>query len=73
MEILCVYCEAGTKLLILTLIEGRLVADPSPRRPGFDPRSVRVGFVVDRVALGPVFLRVRRFDPVSIIPPTLHY
>jgi hypothetical protein len=25
------------------------------RRPGFDPRSGRVGFVVDKVALGKVF------------------
>jgi hypothetical protein len=28
-----------------------------------------VGFVVDKVALGQVFLRVLRFSPVSIIPP----
>jgi hypothetical protein len=34
-------------------------------------RSVRVGFVVDRVAQGQVFLRVL-FSPVSIIPPLLH-
>ena len=27
----------------------------SPRRPGFDPRSDHVGFVVDKVALGQVF------------------
>jgi hypothetical protein len=27
----------------------------SPRRPGFDPGSVHVGFVVDKVALGQVF------------------
>jgi hypothetical protein len=26
-----------------------------PRRPGFDPGSVHVGFVVDKVALGQVF------------------
>jgi hypothetical protein len=29
----------------------RLVADVSPRRPGFYPGSVHVGFVVDKVAL----------------------
>jgi hypothetical protein len=29
----------------------RLVAGFSPRRPGFDPGSVRVGLVVDKVAL----------------------
>jgi len=47
----------------------RLVAGLSPRRPGFAPGSVHVGFVVDKVALGQVFLRVLRFSPVSIIPP----
>jgi hypothetical protein len=33
----------------------RLVAGLSPRRPGFDPGSVHVGFMVDKVALGQVF------------------
>jgi hypothetical protein len=36
-------------------------------------RSVHVGFVVDKVALGQVFPRVLRFSPVSFIPPVLHY
>jgi hypothetical protein len=31
-----------------------------------------VGFVVDKVALWQVFLRVRRFSPLNIIPPLLH-
>ena len=48
----------------------RLVAGFSPRRPGFDPVSVHVGFVVDKVALGRVFLRV--FLPVNFIPPVFH-
>jgi hypothetical protein len=48
-----------------------LVAGLSPRRPGFAPRSINVGFVVDKVALRQVFLRVLRFCPVSIIPPSL--
>jgi len=30
-----------------------------------------MGFVVDKVALGQVFLQVLRFSPVSIIPPWL--
>jgi hypothetical protein len=30
-----------------------------------------MGFVVDKVALGQVFLRVIRFSPVNIIPPSL--
>jgi hypothetical protein len=33
----------------------RLVPGLSPRRPGFDPRSVHVRFVMDSVALGQVF------------------
>jgi hypothetical protein len=33
----------------------RLVAGFPPRRPGFDPRSGHVGFVVDKAALGQVF------------------
>ena len=41
--------------------------------PGFDPGSVHVGFVLDKVALGQVFPRVLRFSPVNFIPPVLHY
>jgi hypothetical protein len=43
-----------------------LVAGLSPQRPGFAPWSIHVGFVVDKVALGQVFLRVLRFSPVNI-------
>jgi hypothetical protein len=50
----------------------RLVAGLSLRRPGFAPGSIHVGFVVDRVAMGQVFLRVLRFSPVNNIPPLLH-
>jgi hypothetical protein len=50
-----------------------LVAGLPPRRPGFDPGLVRVGFVVDKVALGQVFPLVLRFSPVNLIPPVLHY
>jgi hypothetical protein len=49
----------------------QLVASLSPQRPRFIPGSVHVGFVVDKVALGEVFLRVLRFFPVDIIPPWL--
>jgi hypothetical protein len=38
----------------------------SPRMPGFAPGSINMGFVVDKVALGQVFLRVLRFFPVNI-------
>jgi hypothetical protein len=47
----------------------RLVAGLSPRSPGFAPGSIHVGFVVDKVALGQVFLS-SSFFPVSIIPPS---
>jgi hypothetical protein len=39
-----------------------LVAGLSPRRPWFDPRSVHVGFVLNKVALRQVFPRVLRFS-----------
>jgi hypothetical protein len=45
----------------------------SPRRPGFDPRSFHVGFLVDKVALGQVFLRILRFSRVNFISPVLNY
>jgi hypothetical protein len=60
--------EAGTVLWLR-----RLVAGLSPRRLGFDPGSVHVGFVVDKVVLGQVFPRVLRFSPVNFIPSVLHY
>jgi hypothetical protein len=36
------------------------------------PRSVHVGLVVEKVALGQVSLRDLRFYPVNIIAPMLH-
>jgi hypothetical protein len=51
----------------------RLAAGLPLRRPGFDPGSAHVGFVVDKVALGQVFPRVLRSSPVNFIPPVLHY
>jgi hypothetical protein len=51
----------------------RLVAGLSPRRTGFDPSSVHVGFMVYKVALGQVFPRVFRCSLVNFIPPVLHY
>jgi hypothetical protein len=51
--------------------------DQRGKKPGQakkkNPRSVHVGFVVDKVALGQVFPRVLRFSPVNLIPPVLHY
>jgi hypothetical protein len=48
----------------LKLLDARL----SAQRPIFDPRPVYVGFLVDKVALGEVYLPVFRFYAVSIIP-----
>jgi hypothetical protein len=48
-----------------------LVAGLSSRRPGFASRSIHVGFVVHKVALGQVYLQVIWFSPVSIIPLSL--
>jgi hypothetical protein len=41
--------------------------------PGSMPGSVHVGFVMHKVALEQVFLRVISFSAVSFIPPALHY
>jgi hypothetical protein len=42
-----------------------------PHKPGFDLSSVSVGFVVDKLALRPVYIREIPFSPASLIPPTL--
>jgi hypothetical protein len=42
----------------------RSVIGLSPRRPEFAPGLVRVGFVMDKVAVRQDFLRVLRFSPV---------
>jgi hypothetical protein len=60
----------------LTLQMGHAMAQVVSRRPltaepGFAPGSIHVGLVVNKVALGQVFLRVLRFSPVNIIPPSL--
>jgi hypothetical protein len=46
----------------------RLVAGFSSQRNVFAPGPVHVGFVVARVTLGPIFLRVIRLSPVNIRP-----
>jgi hypothetical protein len=48
-----------------------LVADVSPRRPGFARESMYVGLGVDTVEVGQVLLWVIQFSPVCIIPPWL--
>ena len=51
----------------------RLVAGLSPLRPGLDPSSVHVGFMVDEIAQERVlfFHQILHFLPVTIIPPAL--
>jgi hypothetical protein len=49
----------------------RIVAGLSPPRPGFDPRSVRLRFVVQKVAMWQVSLPVLLFSSVSTIPPVV--
>ena len=50
----------------------RSVASLSPRRLVFDPRSVHVRFVVEKVSVGQVPVPVLLFPPVSTVPPLLH-
>ena len=65
------------RLIILVFFQtvplvGRLVAGLSPQKPGFDSKTDHVRPVMDKVALGQIYLPVLHFSPVSIIPPTLH-
>ena len=41
-------------------------------RPGFNPKPVHVGFVVDKVALGEWFLLILVFFPISITTQSQH-
>lgn len=50
----------------------QLVGGLSPRGSGFDPRSVHVRLVVDKVATVQGFLRLLLFSSTSISPPMLH-
>jgi branched-subunit amino acid transport protein len=47
------------------------VASLSLQRPRHVPKSVHVGFVVDKVALAQVFSKFLSFHPVNIIPSLL--
>lgn len=50
----------------------KLVTGFSPWRLGFDSRGAHLGFVLDEVQMGQVFLCIIQFIIVSIIPPVLH-
>jgi hypothetical protein len=63
-------CKLRFKFGDLKAVLGRAMAQAVSRRPLTVAARVNpVGFVVDKVALGQVFLRVPRFFPVNIIPP----
>jgi hypothetical protein len=75
-----VLCELGKKFYIQFILTSvfkavswlrRLAAVPCPRRLVFDATSLLVRFLVDQVASGQVFLRVLRFQPVSVTLPML--
>jgi len=51
---------------------GQLVFELLPMGPLFSLKPVHVGCMVDRMALGHIFLCVFQFLPVSVIPPKLH-
>lgn len=68
-------CSLNISIMISTLAVPSLrwlVASLSQWRPGFNPSQVHVGFVVEKVALGQVFLQALQFSPVSINPSVLH-
>jgi hypothetical protein len=50
-------------------LQRRLVAELSPRNPGFDSWTCHVSSMEDKVALGKVLLRALLFYPVNISPP----
>jgi hypothetical protein len=81
MQVYCVLCEVRTQILYTIEIEFRLQTLPllrqlvsglSSRIPVIDLRSFHVGFVVEKMTVGQVFLWVLRYYPVIIILPTLH-
>jgi hypothetical protein len=66
-EMDCVFCEVRAGVMYVVWKNGRLVTSLLSRRHGCRPRSFHVRFVVDRVALGQVFIHVLRFSPVYIV------
>jgi hypothetical protein len=62
----CVYCAVRTEYL--NIIQKKRTLFLKSR---IDPRPVFVRFVVDRLAMRQVSIRILRFPPASIIPPML--
>jgi hypothetical protein len=72
----CVFCILAmcfvTSLIMAMPWLRQLVASLSLQRNEFLPGLVHIGFVVDKVALGQIFLHIPQFSPVSNIPPVLY-
>lgn len=71
------YSNMLCKLLTVTLQRAvpwlrQLVNSLLLQKPGSLPREFLVGFMVDTVTLGHIFLRVLRFSPIFLIPPMFH-
>ena len=64
----CYFCFGMVLFSVRTWL-GRLVTGLLRRRPGFDPRSVHLRFVVGKGAQWQVFTQLLWCFPVSIIPP----
>jgi hypothetical protein len=72
--IIVVVSVDGNKILLVVLVGAMAQAVSSglsTRKPGLAPGSAQVGFMVDRMALEQVYLRVLRISPVNIVPPWL--
>jgi hypothetical protein len=65
---LCFYLRTQNVVPLLR----RLVAGLPPQKHIFTPGQSYVGFVMDEVELGQVFLQFLLFYLVIIIPPRLH-
>jgi hypothetical protein len=69
------FFQSHYSLMILSFndMESKLLMDGfPPRRPGFEPGSGHVGFVVDKVALGQVFSEYFGFPGKSSFHQLLH-
>jgi hypothetical protein len=60
----------GSYTVLDRAMDQEVSRQPFTADTGFEPGSIHFGFVVDKVALGQVFLRVLQFSPVNIIPPS---
>jgi hypothetical protein len=63
------HCKEHDEHLMMSVAASVEVAGLSPQRMEFNPKPVYVEFVVDKMAVGQVFLQIFGFSPVSTIPP----